>query len=102
MTMLSSKDPVETIVLSFALAGLLGTGETLTSVTSVSAWVEAGADPSPAAILSGSSSIVGGTTIVQAVTGGINGTYYAVQVVAATSAGQVLADTVVLPVISQS
>jgi hypothetical protein len=84
MKQLSSVNPGETKTpLTFDFTSYLVQGETVTSaVCNVDVW--AGTDASPSAILDGSATIVGGTTALQRVTGGIDGVDYRVRCLATT------------------
>lgn len=71
--MLSVKDTQETIVVAFDFSAVCSS---ITSIVSVTASVASGnPDPNPSAILSGTPTIAG-TKVLQAITGGIEGTNY--------------------------
>ncbi len=83
-----SKTTNETRLLTFDFSSFLGVGETIT-LAAASCVVWSGTDPSPVSMLSGGTSI-SGALVTQLVAGGLVGVLYVVQMVATTSAGQVL------------
>ena len=97
-----TKDPSESIPLTFDLSSNLAAGETLTSVPTVTVTLVAGTDPSPSAILTGVNSL--DATLTKAIVGvhaGITGCAYEVKVVVSTSNAQkVLALSGILPVLA--
>lgn len=95
---LSTKDPSESVVITFDFTLALNSGETLASVVSVTPTVTLGTDPAPTAVLNGTAAISGGTSIQQPVHAGIDATNYFLKAIASTSAGRVLALSATLPV----
>lgn len=68
---------------------LLDPYDSISAVTSITASVISGSDPSPASLLSGQPSIIG-TQVTQMVTKGVAGTRYLVTVIVTTSLGSTL------------
>lgn len=66
----------------------LNTGETITSLNSITASVLSGADPNPQTILSGSPTVAT-PNIIQMIAGGLAGVQYQVSVTVTTSIGAV-------------
>ncbi|MFZ5917054.1 MAG: hypothetical protein ACOYZ7_08990 [Chloroflexota bacterium] len=95
MNLFDAKDPLEVVVLAFDFAAELG-AETISAVTSVTASVLAGADPSPASMLSGAPAI-GGATVTQTIQGGVAGVDYKLKAQISTSGGRVLVLSGLLP-----
>ena len=97
-TTLPSKDPSETVTVSFVFGPELGTGETISSsVVTCSVMAGSGAgDPNPSAVLNGASS--GASTVLQSVTGGLDGVTYFLKATGTTSLGRVLVRKGALPV----
>lgn len=98
--LLSTKDPSESVVVTFDYALALDTDEQLASVESITVTTSMGTDPNPQSILQGTSLItVSGLSVQLPVTGGIDGVNYNIKVIAQTSNPQkVLALTAILPV----
>jgi hypothetical protein len=94
----SYKLVAESKPLAFDFIGVLASDETL-STSSCSAIVINGVDPSPSAILSGSSTIVG-TKVLQRIVGGVSGVTYRLVATVTTSAGNTLLAIGDLPVYS--
>ncbi len=94
--MLSSKDPGETITVTFDFSGLTSS----VSAPSVTAAVGGGTiDPNPSAILSGSAQVVG-AKVLQQITAGQNGTIYYLRCSAASGTNTfILSDY--LPVVTK-
>lgn len=103
MSILSPKDPVERVIVSFDFSPALGPGEAVASIVSVSVEVSAGYDPAPEAILSGGPLIASnGVMIQQPVCGGLDGVNYNIKVIVDTNMEEKrLAVTAILPVRSQ-
>lgn len=78
----------ETKTYSFDFAGLLASGETISSATVV-ATVYSGTDAAPSSIISGSDS-TSGSIVSQNITAGTLGVIYELLCTATTSAGQLL------------
>lgn len=96
---ISPKYASESRILTFDFTALLGSGETLVSITSApSAIVISGTDPNPGAIISGSSSLTS-PYVYQMITGGIAGTIYQVAITVSTSENEVLTGKVVFAVV---
>ena len=96
----SPKDPAETYAIAMDFTALVPSGQSISS----SVWtcsVYSGNDPSPSSVLTGGPT-TSGYTVSQGVTGGLNGTSYAIRVQITTSAGYVFVGTAVLPVITQT
>jgi len=98
-TMLPSKDPAETVVVSFLFASEVLAGETVSSCTVVAS-VYAGLDPTPAAVLSGTVDLSLAPTVMQKVAAGVDGTTYLLKATATLSTGRVLIRKGILPVTS--
>ena len=99
-TTLPTKDPSETVTVSFVFGNELGGGETVSSAT-VTCTVMSGsgsADPTPSAVLAGVPTL--GSTILQSVTGGLDGVTYFLKATALTSQGRVLVRKGALPVVA--
>jgi hypothetical protein len=99
-TMLNAKDPGETVTLSFIFSNELQAGETITGCT-VICTVLAGsgvADPAPSAVLSGVPTL--GSTVLQSVTGGLDGVTYFLKATATTNQSRVLVRKGALPVVA--
>ena len=80
------KDPAETIPLTFDFSAALAPGEILQGVPAISVTCPSGIDSGPSIILDGPPAFVlNSLGIVQAITGGIPGAEYEIQVVVATS-----------------
>lgn len=89
------KDPAEVLVLAWDFTAELG-AETLSAVTSVTASVLAGTDPSPASLLSGAPGI-SGASVTQIIQGGVAGCDYQLKAQVSTSGGRVLVLSGLLP-----
>lgn len=98
--LLSTKDPSESVVVTFDYSLALDTDEQLASVESITVTTSMGTDPDPQSILQGTSLItVSGLAVQLPVTGGLDGVNYNIKVIAQTSNPQkVLALTAILPV----
>lgn len=93
------KDPVERLVLRFDLSAELDAGETaLSAVVSIGVAQGGGTDPSPAAVLSGSPTVLPTGMVLQMVQGGVVGVTYRVKAALTLSSGRVLAMSGHLPV----
>jgi hypothetical protein len=94
---LSAKDPLATINVTFSFASILGV-ETLTAASqTVTVALHAGADPTPSGILSGDP-VISGTTVLQKVTGGVAGADYYLRCSVGTNGARTLVIAAVLPV----
>ena len=71
------------------LANSATPGDALSTVTSITASVLSGSDPSPQLILNGSPQI-SGTQVLQQIVGGVAGTQYLVEIVVRTVQGNTL------------
>jgi hypothetical protein len=92
-----AKDPEEVLVCTFDFAAAIDDGEAI-SIAIVSSALEAGADPTPAAVLSGTPSISGGS-VLQALQSGVVGASYAIRCVATLGpTGRVLVLAATLPI----
>ena len=85
------KSVAETQTLTFDFLSLLALGESISSA-STSAAVYSGTDSTPAALISGATTIAG-SKVTQKVVGGVAGVMYTITCTATTSAGQVLAQS---------
>ena len=94
---LGSKPANETRKETFNFAAQLAIGETISTATVTSA-VYSGTDAAPSAVISGAATI-SGVTVVQLLTGGIEGNVYLLTCSVSTSAGQVLKQTGFLVII---
>lgn len=94
-TTLPAKDPSETVTLSFLFGNELGTGETVSGCT-VTCAVLTGTDPSPAAVLNGAPTVA--ATVLQSVTGGLDGVGYFLKATATTNLNRVLVRKALLAV----
>lgn len=94
--MLSIKDPVETITVTFDFS-LITASVSSPAVTSTVA--SGGADATPAAILSGSPQ-TSGAKVLQKIIGGLAGTNYDLRCTATAADGSVYLLADVLPIIS--
>lgn len=92
------KDPAEAVIFSLDIVDDLASdgSETITGVTAAVS-VHQGADDGAAAMALGPAGF-GGTTISQRVGAGLDGNYYALKFLVATSLQQELAYTVLIPV----
>ena len=98
-TQLPSKDPTESVYITFAYASELGSGETVGSAT-VTCTVLSGVDPNPSAVLVGAPSVQS-PNVVQEVTGGLDGNQYLLLCVAPLAgSARVLTRKGLLPVSS--
>jgi hypothetical protein len=83
------KDPLAKVLLTFDFTNTLATGETLTSVISVTVTTRSGSDSSPNAILNGANGTASidatGKLVYVGVQGGIDGCDYAIKVLAQSS-----------------
>lgn len=93
MTILSAKDPAETITVAFDFAAL--TAAPLSP--SVAIEVVQGTDPSASAMLSGGAA-VSGSKVFQRITGGLVGCAYNLRCTASASDGSTYVVAAVLPV----
>jgi len=91
------KDPAELVVVTGDFALELNPGETITAIDSYVANTQRGQDSNPSAILYGAAVIIG-STIRQAITGGINGCAYSLKVTVDTNQGRTLVGSMYLPV----
>ena len=96
-TTLPTKDPVETPVINFLFGSEMLPGETIASATVVST-VIAGADPAPAAVLSGTFDLNTPSEVHQGVHGGVDGTTYKLRCVGTLNTGRILVRTAIMPV----
>ena len=97
---LSDKKTTTTEWFTFDFTNMLASGESLSSITSVvNTKISGGSDATPSAMLSGSASI-SGKTVLQLVTGGLNGRTYKMVVTVSTSASNTLVLTAYLPVVT--
>ena len=97
--LLSTKKPPENVIVTFDYSAALAPGELITSIFSVTASVNAGADASPSSVLGGVAAIDATQTMVmQPVTLGIDAVNYDITALVNTSLGQRLACTAILPV----
>ena len=78
--------------LQFPFLSSLVTNETITGTPTVTCAVWTGIDPNPSAMISGTASVVG-TSVQQAITGGVVGVVYQLTCICTTSAGQTLQST---------
>jgi hypothetical protein len=87
-----SKTPNETVWLGgpngVDFSSYMGAGETISNAAANCA-VWSGTDPTPSSVLSGAPA-ASGNAIKQLVAGGLTGVIYLVQIIATTSAGQIL------------
>lgn len=79
-----AKSPIESIPVEFDFTLQLGTGETLTGSPVVTITVASGTDANPGAMITTPAQI-SGTTVLQEVTGGVNGVNYYLSCSCATS-----------------
>ena len=102
MRIFSPKDPGESLPFALNFAGTnsdLQTGETLTSINSVTISLVSGAtDPGMGAMLSGTAQI-SGTSVVQLIINGLVGNRYALTVLVTTSTGRILAEGGIIPIV---
>ena len=92
------KHPSETLTLTFDFGRDLGTNS-LVSAATVCLNALGVSDPTPSAVISGTS-LISGTVVSQKVVGGLSGATYELQVTAVDSAGNVLLYSQLLPVVS--
>lgn len=91
------KRPVEEIILTFDMSGLLETGETITGVTAVDLTVCYGKDV-PISLVKFGAPQYSASKITQEVRAGVHGVDYMISVTFATSLGRVLNEAARLPV----
>ena len=96
-TTLPAKDPAETVTVSFLFGQELLTGETINGCT-ISASVLSGTDLNPAAVLNGAPTV--SSTVLQSVTGGLDGVVYFLKATATTNQSRTLVRKGALPVIA--
>lgn len=94
---LSSKRPTETVTLGVDFSAIPMAGNESISEVDLNVRVGAGEDPGAGDILSGDPSIDDKTALFK-VTGGVNGVDYLIDVKITTNLGQILEETVRLPV----
>lgn len=92
--MLSAKDPAEVVTITFDFSAMAAALNTATLAVTV---LNGRADPSPASILSGALN-TSGALVIQRITGGQDGTTYALRCVANDADGEVHVLTAALPV----
>lgn len=88
-TLVGPIDVEEVRPVLFDFTGELKTGETLAAVSPVEVTVQAGLDPTPANLLSGSA-VISGSMVQQLVKGSVNNVFYHLRCVATTSLGSTL------------
>ena len=106
-TILSNKDPLEDLIVSFPFSSVMaafGTGLTIASavvIATVYSAFQGAQDGNPSAILLGAPTISSdGSTVSQWIMGGVVGNSYLLKAVATLSNGVVLTSTGVLPISS--
>jgi len=102
LTKLPSKDPGETVDVSYIFGNELAPGETIVGVTSTctvfSAMPVTATDPSPTSVLVGTPSVA--STSIQRVYGGLDANVYEILGTGTTNLGRVLVRKGLLPVSS--
>jgi hypothetical protein len=104
MTLLSSKDPNETIVITFDFTPLMNYGESIKSIVSITTETYGGDDPNPENIILDQIGIIPSTNsmvVQQPIVNGLDGVTYKITVTVTTTRFQTLVSTATLPVVSQ-
>ena len=94
---LDPKDISETDTITFDFSLILNMGDTIVSASCVSD-LFSGSDPAPGGVLSGAPQVVA-LTVLQQVTGGLDGNNYTIRCTITSAAGRVLTQSCNLPVI---
>lgn len=98
---MSSKEPTETIVVSFDFSNLLGNGETITACTCTATDRRTETDMTATMILN-AADLSSTPVIKQMVQGGLNGSSYLIRATVTTSRNCVLTGAAVLPIVTES
>ena len=102
-TLLSSKGPAETVVVTLNFANELPSGVTLASIVgTLTVTALLGSDSSPSSILSGSAQLNSANTVVlQQVLAGVDGECYRISATCLCSDGETMTVSAVVPVQTQ-
>ncbi|MBL8396140.1 MAG: hypothetical protein JNK99_15575 [Candidatus Accumulibacter sp.] len=92
-----AKDPAEKLICSFDFSPELDSGETIDHAT-LSVTLLSGGDANPSALLDGAPQIAGGSVVLHAFQGGVDGANYRFRCLATLSSGRILALAATLPV----
>ena len=92
-----TKDPAEIVFVAFDFSGEIEEGERLTGTPVVTVSLLSGADANPSALLGGSAAIAG-ASVLQTISGGVDGAIYKLRCRAALDSGRVLVLASTLPV----